>query len=102
MLAPLAVGGASAFVAPQQQNHHLPARAKTFRQQLSAIASVDEDCGCGGAIVSGAPSAAAQAMNPRVAISQSTFSTLDGVETNMNNLIGGTGTSLVVFLRSLG
>jgi hypothetical protein len=65
----------------------------------------DEDCGCGGATVSGRPSDAAKAMDPRVAIGKSTFLTLDGEETSMNQLLGeprNSGTSLVVFLRSLG
>ena len=41
-------------------------------------------------------------MDPRKVIGRSTFLTLNGEETNMDKLIGTTGTSLVVFLRSLG
>ena len=109
----LLAGRASAFVAPNQEgrsgfststfNHHsiplVPASTSTRCVQLPATAS---DCGCGGAVVSGAPSEAAKAMDPREAIGRSTFLTLNGEETNMNQLIGNTGTSLVVFLRSLG
>ena len=108
LLAPLRCG--SAFVVPQQLPTP-PAQAATrttrrncrqLVQQLSAISTTEEDCGCGGAIVSGAPSEAAQALDPRAAIGQSSLFTLSGAETNMNQLIGETGTSLVVFLRSLG
>ena len=107
LLAPLRCG--SAFVVPQQLPTP-PAQAATrsncrkrqLVQQLSAIVTTEEDCGCGGAIVSGAPSEAAQALDPRAAIGQSSLFTLSGAETNMNQLIGETGTSLVVFLRSLG
>ena len=113
LLAPLRCG--SAFVVPQQlptPPAQAPAlhtkrstgncRERQLVQQLSAIVTTEEDCGCGGAIVSGAPSEAAQALDPRAAIGQSSLFTLSGAETNMNQLIGETGTSLVVFLRSLG
>lgn len=111
LLAPIA--GGSAFVVPQHTQaahtraaHQRPSTSTPHdcRQlvQLSAVASTDEDCGCGGATVSGAPSEAARALDPRVAIEQSTLFTLDGEERNMNTLIGESGTSLVVFLRSLG
>ena len=111
LLAPLLRCG-SAFVVPQltqaatRQRPTSHTMRSNCRQrqlaQLSAISSTDEDGGCGGAIVSGAPSEAAQALDPRVAIGQSTLFTLNGAEINMNQLIGETGTSLVVFLRSLG
>ena len=110
LLAPLRCG--SAFVVPQhtqaatrqRPTPHAMRSNRRERQlvQLSATSSTKEDCGCGGAIVSGAPSEAAQALDPRVAIGQSSLFTLNGAETNMNQLIGETGTSLVVFLRSLG
>ena len=104
LLAPIA--GGSAFVVPQhtQAAHIRTSRSHDCRQivQLSAVASTDEDCGCGGATVSGAPSEAARALDPRVAIGQSTLFTLSGEERSMNTLIGETETSLVVFLRSLG
>ena len=112
LLAPIA--GGSAFVVPQhtqaahtqaiRQRTKSTSRSHDCRQivQLSAVASIDEDCGCGGATVSGAPSEAARALDPRVAIGQSTLFTLNGEERNMNTLIGETETSLVVFLRSLG
>lgn len=110
LLAPLRCG--SAFVVPQltqaatRQRPTPQSNRSNCRQrqvvQLSAISSTDEDCGCGCAIVSGAPSEAARALDPRVAIGQSTLFTLNGAETNINQLIGETGTSLVVFLRSLG
>ena len=110
LLAPLR--GGSAFVVPQHTQAATRQRPtqRTIRSncrqrqlvQLSAITSTDEDCGCGGAIVSGAPSEAARALDPRVAIGQSTLFSLNGVETNMDSLLGETGTSLVVFLRSLG
>lgn len=107
----LLAGKASAFVAPKQGgrsvlststfNHHSISLVPTSTRcvQLPATTS---DCGCGGAVVSGAPSEAAKAMDPREAIGRSTFLTLNGEETNMDKLIGTTGTSLVVFLRSLG
>ena len=114
LLAPIA--GGSAFVVPQhtqaahtytqaiRQRTKSTSRSHDCRQivQLSAVASIDEDCGCGGATVSGAPSEAARALDPRVAIGQSTLFTLNGEERSMNTLIGETETSLVVFLRSLG
>jgi len=102
---------ASAFVPPKQQGRSTSTFSHRSRPlgplptqhvQLFATAATDEDCGCGGAVVSGAPSEAAKEMDPRVAIGQSTFFTLDGEEINMNQLIGSRGTSLVVFLRSLG
>lgn len=80
-------------------------RPRENRRLLSMASTDDEDCGCGGATVSGRPSDAAKAMDPRVAIGKSTFLTLDGEETSMNQLLGeprNSGTSLVVFLRSLG
>lgn len=108
MLLLAALAGGSAFVVPQHTQASIRQRPTAHRSncrqlfQLSAIASTDEDCGCGGANVSGAPSEAARALDPRVAIGQSSLFTLNGEETNMNQLIGETGTSLVVFLRSLG
>lgn len=79
-------------------NHH-------FLSTVSVAASTDEDCGCGGAIVSGRPSDTAKAMDPRQAVTKSTLLTLDGEQTSMDEIIGepsNSGTSLVVFLRSLG
>ena len=80
-------------------------RVSCHHVSTSAAASTNEDCGCGGAIVSGRPSDAAKAMDPRVAVAKSTLLTLDGAETSMNQILGepsNSGTSLVVFLRSLG
>mmetsp|Transcript_8792 Transcript_8792/g.17956 ORF Transcript_8792/g.17956 Transcript_8792/m.17956 type:complete len:127 (+) Transcript_8792:292-672(+) len=81
-----------------RENRRLPSMAAT-------ASTDDEDCGCGGAVVSGRPSDTAKTLDPRVAIGKSTFLTLDGEETSMNQLLGepsNSGTSLVVFLRSLG
>ena len=108
----LLAGRASAFVAPKQGgrsvlststfNHHSIIPLVPTSTRCVQLPATTSDCGCGGAVVSGTPSEAAKAMDPRKVIGRSTFLTLNGEETNMDKLIGTTGTSLVVFLRSLG
>lgn len=83
--------------------------AVTTRKFASSLCRVEvglsaesEDCGCGGAVISGKPSDKARSLNPRDAIGKSTLRTLDGIETSLNDILPQKGTSLLVITRSLG
>ena len=71
-----------------------------------SMATTEADCGCGDNIrLSGKPSDKARSIDPRQAVRKSSIYTIHGQETNMDTLIGiptESGTSIVVFLRSLG
>lgn len=65
------------------------------------------DCGCGtpaatNTIYSGKPPNKARTIDPRQVIATKPIYTVNGDPTNMDELIGTSGTSIVVFLRSLG
>jgi hypothetical protein len=65
------------------------------------------DCGCGDSVIlSGRPSDKARSLDPRQAIRKNSIYTVDGLETNMDELIGAPGdttaVSIVVLMRSLG
>jgi hypothetical protein len=65
------------------------------------------DCGCGdNVLLSGRPSDKARSLDPRQAIRKNSIYTVDGLETNMDELIGApsdtTAVSIVVLMRSLG
>ena len=58
------------------------------------------DCGC--TTFSGKPSDKALAIDPRQAVGAKPIFSVNGEQTNVNDLIGTKGTSVVIFLRSLG
>mmetsp|Transcript_28824 Transcript_28824/g.59020 ORF Transcript_28824/g.59020 Transcript_28824/m.59020 type:complete len:118 (-) Transcript_28824:804-1157(-) len=96
---------APAFVANHRVARGASGRAPPIALPFSSSPAQDEDCGCGGAVVSGAPSDLARSLDPRAALSQSTVLDLDGRPTTMDDILGAptsSGTSLVVFLRSFG
>jgi hypothetical protein len=79
---------------------------------LSMISTAD--CGCGdNVILSGKPSDKARSIDPRQAIRKNSIYTVNGLETNMDKLIGAptsdttttaaaAAVSIVVLMRSLG
>lgn len=80
-------------------------RGHRARHVFRASSSSPEDCGCGGAEISGRPSDLARTIDPRDAIGRSPILALDGTPTTLNELLGEpreAGVSLVVFLQSLG
>mmetsp|Transcript_25667 Transcript_25667/g.36209 ORF Transcript_25667/g.36209 Transcript_25667/m.36209 type:complete len:128 (+) Transcript_25667:219-602(+) len=101
-----------AFLTPttlQNNNyHHLVSdRQRHPSMVVQSSTSDDEDCGCGTPLVlSGNPSSKARSLNPREAIRKSTFFTVSGDTTSIDNLIGEpsstNGVSVVVLLRSFG
>jgi hypothetical protein len=71
--------------------------------RMAAVeASSQADCGCGPLTYAGKPSDMARASNPRTVLASSSVMTLNGETTNMDDILKGSKTSLVVFLRSLG
>jgi hypothetical protein len=71
-------------------------------RMAAAETSSQADCGCGPITYAGKPSDTAQASNPRKVLGSSSVITLNGETTTMDDILKGSKTSLVVFLRSLG
>jgi hypothetical protein len=77
--------------------------AGVIRNTARFLSASTDDCGC--TQFSGKPSEKAQSLNARQAVRSSTFYTVNGQPTTMDDLIGppeNGQTSVVVFLRSLG
>ena len=73
--------------------------------QTFSTTDVVENCGCQETVYSGKPSDFARSLNPREAVRGTTFFSVDGAATTMDDLIGrptDDRLSVVVYLRSLG
>mmetsp|Transcript_31870 Transcript_31870/g.52553 ORF Transcript_31870/g.52553 Transcript_31870/m.52553 type:complete len:111 (+) Transcript_31870:126-458(+) len=93
----LASQSASAFAPPHQ---HLTVRGSSRSNKYVALFQSAEDCGC--TTFSGKPSEKALTIDPRESIGSNPIYTVNGEQTSINEQIGTTGSSVVVFLRSLG
>lgn len=80
----------------------ISSRIRPWSTPYVGLSNVSEDCGCGGATVSGNPSDKARSINPREAVAETSLFTIDGQTTKLNDILPQKGTSLVVFTRSLG
>uniref|UniRef100_A0A7S4J3X4 Uncharacterized protein n=1 Tax=Odontella aurita TaxID=265563 RepID=A0A7S4J3X4_9STRA len=98
-----ALSSTAAFISPQNRFAKIDL-AGGAPSSLFAT-SAQDDCGCGGAVVTGKPTDAARMTDPRLAVSQGSFLTLEGDRVTMDSVLGdakNAGVSLVVFLRSFG
>lgn len=79
-------------------------KAHGVSTRITAVdTSLQEDCGCGPVVTyGGQPSDVARAQNPRKVMGSSSVVTLNGERKTMNDILDGSKTSLVIFLRSLG
>lgn len=79
-----------------------PHASSSVRTGLSSLNTDEIDCGCGPTIFSGKPSDMARNLNPREAIRSGSIFNLDAEEIRMDDLLGKSPVSIVVFMRSLG
>ena len=91
------------FAFPRARNISSRVLAGVTRNTARFQSAAADDCGC--TQFSGKPSEKAQLLNARQAVRSSTFYTVNGQPTTMDDLIGppeNGQTSVVVLLRSLG
>lgn len=96
-IAGLTAQSASGFAPP---NRHLATRI--LHDNSAALYQSTADCGCADTTFSGKPSEKALTINPRPALGSTPIFTVNGKQTSIDEQIGTTGSSIVVFLRSLG
>jgi hypothetical protein len=100
-IAGLAAQSASGFTPTPPR--HLAARTLHNSAALYQSTTTTADCGCADTTTfSGKPSEKALTINPRPALGSTPIYTVDGKQTSIDEQIGTTGSSIVVFLRSLG
>mmetsp|Transcript_27824 Transcript_27824/g.42113 ORF Transcript_27824/g.42113 Transcript_27824/m.42113 type:complete len:117 (+) Transcript_27824:129-479(+) len=94
---------ASLFAPPRMIPKHSwrTTTSTTTTTAAAATTKIEEDCGCATEF-SGNPSKTAQSKNIRESMRGIPFYTVDGRRTEMDDVLKPKGTSVVVFLRSLG
>jgi hypothetical protein len=104
-LASLSRNHANAFSPVHRSSHHLGAVRSVATPVVTAMSTMQEDCGCQDTLYSGKPSEIARQLNPREAIRKHSFLSVDGDQVHMDDLIGQPSEekiSVLVLLRSLG
>jgi hypothetical protein len=96
---------ANAFSPVHRSSHHLVVVRPVATPVVTAMSTMQDDCGCQDTLYSGKPSEIARQLNPREVIRKPSFLSVDGDKIYMDDLIGQPSEeqiSVVVLLRSLG